>query len=284
MMLMRKHANPLPDQATLKTSTTNIRRRGFTLIEMLLVTSLIVLLVALLLPALSKARIGTQLTVCQTRQRMIGNALTSYAVSESSRYPTATNDSGHFADSYDLRRAHPYGGAADRPALGIGLPVSTGHLSGNLGQIVHCPSFDNSQGATWNGSPGFAPNHCMDAQSAWGFGGSGWNEYPQHRIIGSYSYRGTSYQGVNGPPPSTRIAGDNFVTLMDLGDQRFRGEQSENNAHGGYNLTFGDGSVYFLEDANDEVDFMVKAGGGTMNGRHSKVNDEAIYYYMGDQR
>lgn len=283
-MPMRLKDNRLAIRFTLRTSSSQTRRQGFTLIEMLLVTSLIVLLIALLLPALSKARIGSQLTVCQTRQRMIGNSMTSYAISESSRYPTATNDSGHFADSYDLRRAHPYGGAADRPALGIGLPVATGHLSGNLGQIVHCPSFDNSQGATWNGSPGFAANHCMDVQHPWGFGGSAWSEYPNHRIIGSYSYRGTSYQGVNGPPPSTRIANDNFITLMDLGDQRFRGEQGANNAHGGYNLTFGDGSVYFFEDANHEVDFMVKAGGGTMNGRHSKINDESIYYHMADQR
>lgn len=260
------------------------RRCAFTLVEMLLVVALIVLLIAMLLPALSKAKVRSQLGVCQTRQRLISHALTSYAISESGRYPTATNGLGHFADAYDLRRAHPYSGATDRPALGFGLLVSTGNLTGNLGKIVHCPSFDNSQGVVWGSNPNFAANHCMDVQHPWGFGGSAWDEYPDHRIIGSYTYRGTSYQGVHGNPPHTNVTGGNYVMLIDVADHRFRGERSVNNAHGGYNLAFGDGSIYFFEDKEFDVDLMVKAAGGTMNGRHKKLNDETVYNFLGDQR
>lgn len=55
------------------------RRQGFTLIELLVVISIIALLIALLLPALSKAREATRRILCGTGERQISLAMMAYA-------------------------------------------------------------------------------------------------------------------------------------------------------------------------------------------------------------
>lgn len=63
------------------------RHAGFTLIEMLVVTSIIGLLGALLLPALGMARESGRRTVCINNQRQIGIAINLYAVDNEGSLP-----------------------------------------------------------------------------------------------------------------------------------------------------------------------------------------------------
>src|SRR5690606_1612392 len=70
---------------------------GFTLIELLVVIAIIALLVALLLPALGRARYQAVLTQCASVQRQWGNAFATYAADHDGRLPDEPNPSGHNA-------------------------------------------------------------------------------------------------------------------------------------------------------------------------------------------
>lgn len=182
-----------------------------------------------------------------------------------------------FADAYGLRRDHPYTGEDDRPALGLGLLVSTHFLPvSGLGGIVHCPSFDNTSG--------IYPGHCDDVKSTWGYGGSGWSKHPNHRIIGNINYRGTSYGNINDrkAPRMSQVSGD-FLLLVDTPDMRFRGGKSLRNAHGGYNIILADGSGFFLAEPEYEVDELVLGiSNGNMDGR--RPGQDMVYDVMVDMR
>ncbi len=65
-------------------------RRAFTLIELMVVVAVIGLLVAILLPALSKARAQGRLAVCATNLRQIGVAMRVYINGHRDRLPHAS--------------------------------------------------------------------------------------------------------------------------------------------------------------------------------------------------
>src|SRR5437016_10130959 len=67
--------------------TSMCRRRGFTLVELLVVLGAIALLMALLLPALVKAREAGRRAKCLSNMRQTGQALMNYLVVNHNRPP-----------------------------------------------------------------------------------------------------------------------------------------------------------------------------------------------------
>src|SRR5687767_6117912 len=61
------------------------RRRAFTLVELLVVIGVIAGLIAILMPALNKARAQARMVACQSNMRQIGVALTMYATQHKGR-------------------------------------------------------------------------------------------------------------------------------------------------------------------------------------------------------
>ena len=63
------------------------RRTGFTLVELLIVMSIIAVLISLLLPALNRARELTKLTICQSNLKQLMTAMIRYTQENNESYP-----------------------------------------------------------------------------------------------------------------------------------------------------------------------------------------------------
>lgn len=82
--------------------------RGFTLVELLVVISIIAVLIALLLPALAAARESAQRVVCASNLRSIGQLSEEFAVSHRGYFPQAfTNNQYRTAQPFYFRYAPP---------------------------------------------------------------------------------------------------------------------------------------------------------------------------------
>ena len=70
---------PVPTNLLHRSVARGNSTKGFTLIELLVVISIIALLIALLLPALAKARSLALATICESNLRQIGTGVQEYA-------------------------------------------------------------------------------------------------------------------------------------------------------------------------------------------------------------
>ena len=84
---------------TNKTETAN-PGNGFTLIELLVVMAVISLLLAILLPALRKARVLAKRIVCQSNMKQITIALRSYLDNNDGAFPQGVNKNHDFGHHY----------------------------------------------------------------------------------------------------------------------------------------------------------------------------------------
>jgi len=121
--------------------------QGFTLIEMLLVVSLIALLIALLLPSLSKAREATRRAMCMSNMRQMGNAVFVYSRDFDNWTPnqprTASNTPGSINDgtrnvSHGQNKTNT--NTTDKAAQEVvGKVMKNGYMP-EKSEIVYCPS------------------------------------------------------------------------------------------------------------------------------------------------
>ncbi|MDQ7822115.1 MAG: prepilin-type N-terminal cleavage/methylation domain-containing protein [Candidatus Eremiobacteraeota bacterium] len=65
------------------------RKKGFTLIELMIVIAIIAILAAILVPNFLRARAQGQLTACKSNLKNIGTAMEMYSTDNQGRYPSA---------------------------------------------------------------------------------------------------------------------------------------------------------------------------------------------------
>src|SRR3712207_6304765 len=78
---------PLRPEVTQMTAEVRRSRRGFTLVELLVVIGIIAVLIGILLPVLSRAREQSRRTACLANLRSLGQGLFVYANSFRDRLP-----------------------------------------------------------------------------------------------------------------------------------------------------------------------------------------------------
>ena len=108
-------------------------KQTFTLLELLVVISIIAILASLLIPVLSKAREASRFTVCKSNQKQIGTAYILYTTDNNGFYPGMFEVNGPIG--WDDALA---------PYLGLDYTIATGPTSESA--VLACPSDDVPRG------------------------------------------------------------------------------------------------------------------------------------------
>jgi prepilin-type N-terminal cleavage/methylation domain-containing protein/prepilin-type processing-associated H-X9-DG protein len=142
-------------------------RRAFTLVELLVVITVLTVLLALLMPALSGARAQAWALVCRSNLRQLVLANSGYASENDGFYVPAARDMWDNAGRY---RWHGF-----RRSLGAPFDPAQGPLAGYLadGQVKECPARVNFiKSSDWNtcfeqGCGGYGYNMAYVGSRLW---------------------------------------------------------------------------------------------------------------------
>jgi prepilin-type N-terminal cleavage/methylation domain-containing protein/prepilin-type processing-associated H-X9-DG protein len=105
-----------------------MKKNAFTLVELLVVISIIAILLAVMMPALNKARESGRLTVCKSQLRQFGLYLQLYAQANNDKVPQYVNGQYGYSDlaHYDLKR--PFTTASTGPIVNKNTWAGIGHF------------------------------------------------------------------------------------------------------------------------------------------------------------
>jgi type II secretory pathway pseudopilin PulG len=245
---------------------------AFTLMEMLVIISIIMLLLSITAPSLSKSKENARRLQCMTNSRSQIQACDSYSVNNKDYFPPSNGMlQENWTYSFDIRAsADP---APKRPK-GIGLTLAQRFFN-HEPKALHCPSLDTTAAAPTN-------YHSMDVTipNWWNsVGASWWNDpvYANYRITIGYTYRAPSWfnSSTGNRPKYIRVGPmpPKFVVNGDIMDPRFGVRYHHRD---GYNFTRMDESTAWKPDPGLTIEAMATAG-APVDGRFQAGVEDAIW-------
>ncbi|MDZ4829076.1 MAG: type II secretion system protein, partial [Phycisphaerae bacterium] len=202
-----------------------IARRGFTLVELMVVLAIVVILTSLLMPGLRTVRESANRLSCGNNMRQIGYALTSYANDNSDFLPASSFATNDVKLPQELMAVTTGGAEAHFEGIGRLLP--------------HCGGYLDSPGCLYCAS--HHGEHSLE-RYADAFDRPAGNE----RAYSNYHFRGD-----NDPVTGTRYRLDNEHSFLLLTDGlRTRSDFNHGN---GMNLLHGDLAISFFADVDGGI-------------------------------
>jgi len=210
----------------MRTWNCSMRQSGFTLIELLVVVSIIALLIAILLPSLSRAQELARVTVCASNQRQLHIGLLSYAQSNQLVFPPFLDHEPMTITQHRWMQ-HPAWGYQN-----LGLLHQTKMIE--KGKVFFCPSqtfigFSYENYAPWPTPGGY------DGTSAGTQGIRSGFQYNPHRVDPSATLSPRRYTRVSDADSRATLVGDMLEHQLAIAHRDLAG----------WNLLAFNGSVQF---------------------------------------
>lgn len=206
-------------------------KRAFTLLELLMVMAIIAVLVTLLLPLLSNARMAAQRVSCQSNMRQLTVAIVQYAADNDGQLPYC-NWNNSVDDTSQYGKGWLFATAQFR------VNYSPAILNGPWGGLAHYPIEGPMTGVIWPYTQDLKVYHCpIDDPQFWF--GTEW--------LTSYLFNGAEcgYGGFGYTTPGIRLGQVNSpptkIVLWEALEQRFMGQSNTG-------AVWNDGSSYPSEE------------------------------------